>query len=238
MGQIPVTGKDFSMKDRLTTYKGKDIDVIFSVYRCTHVSACVDNLHSVFDTSHRPWITPDEATADQVAEVCEICPTGALHFVRHDGGAEEKMPSRNTIIVGKNGPLYFMGNIILQTPQGEVILKDNRIALCRFGKSTNMPICDETHEKINFRDGAIHYHRPNAEANDPSFNPSASGPAPELKVTIMPYGPFILKGPFELLSAEGMTLFKGVKGSLCSCGYTQDQPWCDGSHKQHQPASE
>jgi uncharacterized Fe-S cluster protein YjdI/CDGSH-type Zn-finger protein len=221
------------MKDRLTTYKGKNIDVIFSVYRCIHVSACVDNLHSVFDTTHRPWITPDGATADQVAEVCLICPTGALHFERHDGGFVEQIPSRNTIIVSKNGPLYFIGNIILQTPQGEVILKDTRIALCRCGKSKNPPICEDSHLKIDFRDGAIHYHRPNSEANDPSFDTPKGSPAPELKVTIMPQGPYILKGPFELLSAEGMTLYKGTHGSLCACGYTQDQPWCDGSHLQY-----
>ncbi len=221
------------MKDRLTTYKGKDIDVIFSVYRCIHVSACVDNLHSVFDTSRRPWIDADGATADQVAEVCLICPTGALHFERHDGGFVEKIPSRNTIIVSKNGPLYFLGNIVLQDPKGEVILKDTRICLCRCGKSKNPPICEDSHLKINFQDGAIHYHRPNQEANDPSFDTPKGNPAPELKVIIMPQGPYVLKGPFELLSAEGMTLFKGIRGALCSCGYTQDQPWCDHSHLEH-----
>jgi uncharacterized Fe-S cluster protein YjdI/CDGSH-type Zn-finger protein len=221
------------MKDRLTTYKGKDIDVIFSVHRCTHVSACVDNLHSVFDTSRRPWVTPDAATADQVAEVCLLCPTGALHFERHDNGLTEQIPSRNTVIVGKNGPLYFLGNISLQTPQGGVLLKDTRIALCRCGKSKNMPLCDETHAKIDFKDGAIHYHRPTAEARNPSFDTLKGSRSPELRVIIMPQGPFILKGPFELLSAEGMTLFKGIRGSLCSCGYTKDQPWCDQAHLQH-----
>jgi CDGSH-type Zn-finger protein len=101
-----------------------------------------------------------------------------------------------------------------------------------------MPICEDSHLKIDFKDGAIHYHCPKPEANDPSFDTPKGSPAPELKVTIMPRGSYILKGPFELLSAEGMTLYKGVRGSLCSCGYTQDQPWCDGSHLQHQAAIE
>lgn len=209
------------MKNPISNYKGKDIDVIFHVMRCTHVSACVDNLHAVFDTSRRPWIIPDNASADKVADVCLLCPTGALHFNRKDGGYEEKIPSTNTIIVGKHGPLYFNGNISLETPTGEVLLQDTRMALCRCGLSKNMPICDESHEKLDFRDGAIHYH------THPYNLPLSSG---VLHVIFQPLGTYILKGPFTLQSSEGSILFTGERGALCSCGKTKDQPWCDGNH--------
>jgi hypothetical protein len=39
-------------------------------------------------------VAPDEATADEIADVVERCPTGALHHQRLDGGAAESRTSR------------------------------------------------------------------------------------------------------------------------------------------------
>jgi len=41
----------------------------------------------VFNLKRRPWLLPDEAEADLVAEIVERCPSGALLYRRHDGGA-------------------------------------------------------------------------------------------------------------------------------------------------------
>ena len=68
------------------TYNGRDIDVTFDAEICIHAAECLRRLNAVFDLSKRPWVQPDNATADQVQETIDNCPSGALKYVRHDGG--------------------------------------------------------------------------------------------------------------------------------------------------------
>lgn len=39
-------------------------------------------LPAVFNVENRPWIQPERASADEVAEVIERCPSGALQYTR------------------------------------------------------------------------------------------------------------------------------------------------------------
>jgi uncharacterized Fe-S cluster protein YjdI len=48
----------------------------------------------VFNLNRRPWILPDPAEADELAEVVRRCPSGALLYKRLDGGPEEDPDSR------------------------------------------------------------------------------------------------------------------------------------------------
>ncbi|MDP9796110.1 putative Fe-S cluster protein YjdI [Catenuloplanes nepalensis] len=64
------------------SYRGSDITVTFDAGRCRHAAECVRGLPEVFDVSARPWITPDNAGADAVAEVVARCPSGALQYIR------------------------------------------------------------------------------------------------------------------------------------------------------------
>lgn len=61
-------------------YPGKRIVVTFDGEVCQHAAECVRGLPEVFDTKQRPWIQPDAAPADQVAEVVRRCPSGALQY--------------------------------------------------------------------------------------------------------------------------------------------------------------
>ena len=61
-------------------YPGKRIVVTFDGEVCRHAAECVRGLPEVFDTKQRPWIQPDNAPADQVAEVVRRCPSGALQY--------------------------------------------------------------------------------------------------------------------------------------------------------------
>lgn len=70
----------------------------------------------------------------------------------------------NRIIISKNGPYLVSGNIpiCIQTivsnkegmswdwEAGETFVTENEYALCRCGKSRNMPFCDERHERTGF----------------------------------------------------------------------------------------
>jgi uncharacterized Fe-S cluster protein YjdI len=132
-------------------YTSPDITVTYDAKRCIHVAECVRRLPQVFDTEKRPWIQPNNATADEIAATVERCPSGALQYTRHDGGAAEPIPEEATIQVRPNGPLFVRGNIKVTDANGVVLSDSLRTALCRCGQSENKPFCDSTHRKIGFK---------------------------------------------------------------------------------------
>ncbi len=208
------------MNDKLREYTSEDITVTWSGARCIHFAACVRNLPDVFDTDQKPWIQPGQAAANRVADVVTQCPTGALHFVRKDGGAAERSKEYNTVHVAANGPLYLRGNIALYSPAGEVVLEDTRVALCRCGASGRQPLCDGSHKEA-FRDrGELG----NVQLGDGEVQGG------RLEVSPAPKGPLQLHGPFELVGADGERE-RGERSALCRCGASGNKPFCDGSHR-------
>ncbi|RDG35544.1 hypothetical protein DVH02_24845 [Streptomyces corynorhini] len=69
-------------------YRTRSITVTFEAGRCLHAAECVRGLPEVFDTAKRPWIRPERAPADRLAEVVRRCPSGALRYERTDGEGE------------------------------------------------------------------------------------------------------------------------------------------------------
>lgn len=132
-------------------YLSPDITVTYDAKRCIHFAECIRRLPQVFDTAKRPWIQPDMAAADAVAETVERCPTGALQYTRHDGGAGEPLPEETTVQVRPNGPLFVRGNLKVTDINGTVLFQSPRAALCRCGQSGNKPFCDNTHRTIGFK---------------------------------------------------------------------------------------
>src|ERR687898_3530204 len=102
-------------------FRSERIVVSFDPERCIHARYCERGLPEVFDPSERPWVRPDQANPDRVAEVVMRCPTGALQFERRDGGATESIPQENVIAVSVNGPLYIRGDIQITGPLGETL---------------------------------------------------------------------------------------------------------------------
>lgn len=54
------------------------------------------------------------------------------------------------------------------------------------------------------------------------------------RVTITPYrnGPYLVRGPFELLDQDGNPIETGrATIALCRCGKSRMRPFCDGTHK-------
>lgn len=213
------------MEERIREYKGKEIIVSYSPQRCIHVGECTARLLKVFDTSRRPWVKPDAASADEIAAVVLRCPTGALHYTRLDGGAQESVPDQNEIILAEDGPLFLSGDIELIAPDGSLYLKDTRVSLCRCGASKCKPICDESHTQIEFKEEGV--------LCDPEIflvplSTTSSGQV--LKVHFYPNDSYLIEGPFILRSADGSQVQRGESGSLCRCGASSAKPFCDGSH--------
>lgn len=208
------------MRERVVRYRGEKILVTFHVDRCTHVAECILGLPEVFDVRRRPWVDPNAASPDHIAEVIHRCPTGALHYERLDGGPSEPILEKNTITIVKNGPLYFRGSLIVKSADQQVLFTDTRLALCRCGASKNKPFCDNWHELIDFVErGEI--------TSQKIKSLEHSGP---LEITCMTDGPLVLSGPVEIIASNGMVGFRGDRTALCRCGGTKNPPFCDGTH--------
>lgn len=130
--------------DLTRAYRAGDITVEWYAGRCIHSANCVRALPHVFDPRRRPWVAPDAASADQIADAVLRCPTGALHFIRHDGAPPETPDVPATATPMPHGPLYLRGDIEVRSPDGTVLRRDTRMALCRCGKAAAMPFCDNS----------------------------------------------------------------------------------------------
>jgi CDGSH-type Zn-finger protein len=62
----------------------------------------------------------------------------------------EKEMSEVTIEIMENGPLIVKGLKTLRNSKGEALEVKEKFALCRCGASSNKPLCDATHRKIDF----------------------------------------------------------------------------------------
>jgi uncharacterized Fe-S cluster protein YjdI/CDGSH-type Zn-finger protein len=123
-------------------YAAPGVTVFYDRGRCLHFAECVRGLPEVFDVKKRPWIQPDKATVEKVAEVVRRCPSGALHYRLEEGPREE--PERPTHIeFVANGPIDVRGDLNIEVP-GEGRMREVRASLCRCGLTDNEPLCDKT----------------------------------------------------------------------------------------------
>ena len=158
--------------DLTREYRSPEITVQWYAGRCIHSANCVRALREVFDPQRRPWIDPSAASADAIAAAVLRCPTGALHFIRHDGGPQETadVPMSATPIRG--GPLYLRGDIEIRSLDGALLRRDSRVSLCRCGLAAKMPFCDNTCRKSQWREAETE----RSSAGGPeSAAPSADG---------------------------------------------------------------
>ena len=62
------------------SFVGAGVTVSFDADVCEHSGNCVKGLAAVFDTSKKPWINPDGASAEDVVAQVARCPSGALRI--------------------------------------------------------------------------------------------------------------------------------------------------------------
>ncbi|MEW2418745.1 (4Fe-4S)-binding protein [Streptomyces sp. NPDC046866] len=123
-------------------YRGQQITVTYDTSRCLHAAECVRGLPDVFDSGQRPWVQPDGADPEQVAEVVRRCPSGALQYRLAAGPAEP--PDRPTTVVrSPAGRLVVRGELRVTTADGTV-RSETRAVLCACGVSQNQPFCDRS----------------------------------------------------------------------------------------------
>jgi len=197
---------------------GPDVDIVYDGKRCIHARHCVLGQPGVF-RANTPgaWIHPDAATPEALVTVAQMCPSGAIRYRRHDGGAEEAPPPVNLIQLRENGPLGVRANIVLD---GFSI--GMRAVLCRCGASKNKPFCDGSHNEAQFH-----------ASGEPATIESSPLAARDGPLNIDPEidGPLVLSGNLEICCGTGRTINRVTATRLCRCGGSSNKPFCDGTHR-------
>jgi len=215
----------FSEEDRVAKtrdYAAEAIRVSYDAKRCLHEAECVRGLPRVFNPRRRPWIEAGAAAADEVAAVVKRCPTGALTYVRLDGGEEEQAGPPNELRVSAFGPVYASGDLRILDSERREITRVTRAALCRCGHSANKPWCDGSHLDEGFDDPGF--------LDDPRVRTTGEESA-HLTIRLRADGPLVLEGRFRIQGADAAAV-EGDAAALCRCGHSGNKPFCDGSHRE------
>jgi CDGSH-type Zn-finger protein/uncharacterized Fe-S cluster protein YjdI len=212
---VPSTGYAGASDNEAST---DAITLRFDPLRCIHSRQCVLNAPAVFLANVQgPWLHPERATVEHLVHVARSCPSGAITWQRHDGGAAEGAPPVNVVFIRENGPYAVQAS--LQIDGQETLY---RATLCRCGQSKNKPFCDNTHRETSFQ-----------ASGEPASRPSE--PLQErggaLHLTPVKDGPLSLRGPLEICCGTGRTVTRTTSARLCRCGASSSKPFCDGSHQ-------
>ncbi len=207
-------------KGKIYDFAGESITVHWDRRLCIHVGECGQAEGDLFVGGRDPWCVPDGIDPQEVIEVCERCPSGALSYT-NPTGVSERACETNSVQVTYNGPLYAKGDLAIEGASDDMPGVHFRAALCRCGHSKNKPFCDNSHLNAGFEDfGAIGGKGPGVE--------SAGG---RLKITPLKDGPLVLRGSVVLIAGSGRAAWHGDQAALCRCGASKNKPFCDGSHK-------
>ena len=68
------------MSDAFRKYENDEIIVYWNADLCTHATECVRGNNEVFNVSRRPWVDISKASASEIAEIIDRCPSGALRY--------------------------------------------------------------------------------------------------------------------------------------------------------------
>jgi CDGSH-type Zn-finger protein/uncharacterized Fe-S cluster protein YjdI len=206
--------------DKVHDYQGSQADVHWDERLCIHVGECGRAPNDLFVGGRKPWCQPDRVNVDEIVDVVERCPSGALTYTRKDGGASETAQPENIVTVVYNGPLFVHGDLRIDGAEDMPGMRF-RASLCRCGQSKNKPFCDNSHDAAGFKDyGAV------GEAGE-----GFEAPGGTLEVSKAPDGPLLLNGNFTIVASSGRRAWSGSSAALCRCGQSSNKPFCDGSHK-------
>ena len=202
------------------TFTGKAIDVCWDERLCIHLSECGQADGDLFVGGRQPWCQPDLVSQDEVKEIVQRCPSGALFYKGKDGITTEQADEQNTVWIAYNGPLFVRGDLDIEGTVEDMPGLRFRAALCRCGASKNKPFCDNSHEEIKFKDyGAI---------GETGMSLTSQGG--KLVIKTMKDGPLLLSGNVTLIAGSGRVAWHGSNVALCRCGASNNKPFCDGSH--------
>ena len=131
--------------DLTREYRSGDLVVRWYAKRCIHSAECIRHSPRAFDPRRRPWIDLEADERSRIIAAVNSCPTGALEYA----SSKPDEPAPTEIKMVKGGPLYLRGQLKITDEKGNVIREATRVALCRCGRSRNMPFCDNSHRSTD-----------------------------------------------------------------------------------------
>ncbi|NOY16200.1 MAG: hypothetical protein GXP23_04560 [Gammaproteobacteria bacterium] len=201
-------------------FPGTKINVEWDGRLCIHIAECGHAKGDLFIAGRQPWCQPDLVTLEDVIDVVERCPSGALTYETSVKTVKESPDQENSVSVSYNGPYFVRGELDIEGSADDMEGVAFRVALCRCGHSKNKPFCDNSHEAIGFRDyGAV------GEKGE-----GLTKKGGKLKITPLEDGPLLLSGNLTIKNSSGRVAWQGTEVALCRCGASENKPFCDGSH--------
>lgn len=138
------------MKDVTKHYSNDDLTIAWKPAKCIHAGECVKALPNVYKPDEKPWIQIENATTEELKNQIKKCPTGALSYTMNNQENNTPEASEVKVDIMKNGPAIVQGTIKVTHSDGSTEIKENRMAICRCGASSNKPFCDGQHGKVGF----------------------------------------------------------------------------------------
>ncbi len=148
--------------DQVEVYKGELITIYENRGVCSHRGFCYEDLPQVWRMEKGLRIDMSvvntQEMVDKVIDICRRCPSGALSFSLPseerdlDGFSDEGTISIAPRRYGYDGPFEVTGGVAYSDDAGNKPESKDHYALCRCGKSKNMPFCSGEHWKAKFLD--------------------------------------------------------------------------------------
>ncbi len=152
-------------------YTNGEITVYWQPELCIHAAVCISELPRVFNSRRRPWVDLSQSETEKIIDTINRCPTNALMFrwcdeprnatetshklLRNEANItlpqENKSAASNSegatvkVKLQPQGPVVITGNYELEIENGSMEQREYPCAICRCGKSKNMPFCDGSH---------------------------------------------------------------------------------------------
>lgn len=133
-------------------YTNGEVTVLWEPDLCNHSAICFRSLPNVFKPALRPWIEMDGASTEEIIKTVKRCPTKALTYKLNEKQMNNKQEQNTVITILQDGPYLVDGTFKVIDNEGNVVVCEDGIALCRCGASKRKPFCDGSHTDINFKE--------------------------------------------------------------------------------------
>ncbi len=123
-------------KNLTKKYETGEITIFWQPGKCIHAAVCVKTLPRVYRPDEKPWINPEQATADELAGQIDACPSGALSY---------ELKNRERIIHQTENKME-KPKAAAHSPMMVELEEGKNYAWCACGRSSNQPWCDGSHK--------------------------------------------------------------------------------------------
>lgn len=66
--------------EKTKTYQKDELTIYWKPHKCIHAGECVKRLPKVYKPREKPWITPENASVEELITQIDACPSKALSY--------------------------------------------------------------------------------------------------------------------------------------------------------------